>query len=84
MTLPDAVFPVEQFQPPFLHVLPFGQLVWLEVRFDGERYEFQILVESPESARGHGGRLEDVFTDGITLVDSDTLRDLKQEVLNSA
>lgn len=53
-------------------------------RFDGERYEFQILVESPESARGHGDRLEDVFTDGITLVDSDKLRDLKQEVLNSA
>lgn len=53
-------------------------------RFDGERYEFQILVESPESARGHGDRLEDVFTDGITLVDSDVLSDVKQEVLNSA
>lgn len=53
-------------------------------RFDGDRYEFQILVESPESARGHGDRLQDVFADGITLVDTDTLRDLKQEVLNSA
>ena len=45
-------------------------------RFDGDRYEFQILVESPESARGHGDRLEDVFADAITLVDSDELRAL--------
>ena len=53
-------------------------------RFDGDRYEFQILVETPESARAHGDRLEDVFTDAITLVDSDILRDLKQEVLGDA
>lgn len=53
-------------------------------RFDGDRYEFQILVESPESARGHGDRLEDVFTDAITLVDSDTLRELKREVMDDA
>lgn len=53
-------------------------------RFDGERYEFQLLAESPASAWGHGDRLEDVFTDGITLVDSTMLSDLKQEVLNSA
>jgi predicted nucleotidyltransferase len=53
-------------------------------RFDGDRYEFQILVESPESARGHGDRLEDVFADAITLVDSDELHALKQEVLNDA
>jgi predicted nucleotidyltransferase len=53
-------------------------------RFDGDRYEFQILVETPESARGHGDRLEDVFTDAITLVDSDTLRELKREVMGDA
>jgi predicted nucleotidyltransferase len=53
-------------------------------RFGGDRYEFQILVESPESARGHGERLEDVFADGITLADSDALRDLKEEVLGDA
>jgi predicted nucleotidyltransferase len=50
----------------------------------GDRYEFQILVETPESARTHVDRLEDVFADAITLVDSDTLRDLKSEVLNDA
>ena len=53
-------------------------------QFDGDRYEFQILVETPDSARGHGDRLEDVFTDAITLVESDTLRNLKREVLSGA
>lgn len=53
-------------------------------RFDGERYEFQILVESVESARGHGSRLEDVFADAITLLDGDDLRDLKRAVVSDA
>lgn len=53
-------------------------------RIDGDRYEFQILVETPESARGHGDRLKDVFADAITLVDSDALRDLKHEVMSDA
>jgi len=55
-----------------------------EERFEGDRYEFQILVETPESARSHGDRLEDVFADAITLVESDALRDLKHEVMNDA
>ncbi|WP_318570545.1 nucleotidyltransferase domain-containing protein [Salinigranum marinum] len=50
----------------------------------GDRYEFQILVETPESAQAHSDRLEDVFTDAITLVDSDTVRDLKHEVMSGA
>jgi predicted nucleotidyltransferase len=50
----------------------------------GDRYEFQILVETPESARSHGDRLKDVFADAITLVDSDVLRDLKHEVMSNA
>jgi predicted nucleotidyltransferase len=53
-------------------------------RFDGDRYEFQILVETPESARDHGDRLQDVFADAITLVDGDVLRELKGEVLGGA
>lgn len=53
-------------------------------RFDGDRYEFQILVETPESAHSHGDRLEDIFADAITLVDSDALRDLKREVMGGA
>lgn len=53
-------------------------------RFDGDRYEFQILVETPESARNYGERLEDIFANGITLVDSDTLRDIKRTVMGDA
>lgn len=55
-----------------------------EERFDGERYEFQILVETVESAHGYADRLEEVFTNAITLHDSETLRELKQEILNDA
>lgn len=53
-------------------------------QFDGDRYEFEILVETPESVRSYGDRLEDVFTDAITLLDSDDLRSLKHEVLSGA
>ena len=53
-------------------------------QFDGDRYEFQILVETPDSARKQTDRLRDVFTDAITLVESEELTTLKQAVLNSA
>jgi predicted nucleotidyltransferase len=53
-------------------------------RFGGNRYEFEILVESVESARGYADRLQDIFTDAITLRDSETLRDLKREVVGDA
>lgn len=53
-------------------------------RFDGDRYEFQILVESPRSARNQADKLTDVFTDAITLVESDELDELKQLVLSDA
>lgn len=53
-------------------------------QFDGDRYEFQILVESPRSARNHGDRLEDIFTDSITLVGGESLRELEREVMGDA
>jgi len=53
-------------------------------RFNGDRYEFQVLVETPDSARGQANKLREIFTDAITLVDSETLTTLKQEVLKSA
>ena len=52
-------------------------------QFDGDRYEFQILVETPDSARKQADRLRDIFTDAITLVESEELTTLKREVLNS-
>lgn len=55
-----------------------------EERFDGERYEFQVMVESIESAHGYADRLAEIFTDAITLQESEALRHLKQDVLTNA
>jgi predicted nucleotidyltransferase len=47
----------------------------------GERYEFEVLVESTESAAAYADRLDEVFADGITLYGTGTLRSFEQEVL---
>jgi len=52
-----------------------------EERFEGDRYRFQVLVESVESARQHGERLREMFAEGLTLHETPALRDLKREVL---
>lgn len=49
--------------------------------YDGDRYEFHILVESVETAAQYDDRLQDIFTEGLTLIESEPLRELKQEVL---
>ncbi len=51
-----------------------------ETKFDGNRYAFQPLVESVESARRIGDRLREQFDDGITLVGSDQLTEIRKEV----
>lgn len=53
-------------------------------RFGGERYGFQVLVESIDSAHGYADRLTDIFTDAITLDKSEALRQLKEEVFANA
>lgn len=50
-------------------------------RFDGERYTFEVLVESVRTAGEYGDRLQEIFAEGITLSDSDDLQQLKREVL---
>lgn len=51
-----------------------------ETRFDGDRYKFHVLVESVESARDYGDRLREIFATGLTLVESEDLTALKEEV----
>lgn len=51
-------------------------------RFDGERYEFQVLVESVESARQYGPKLHEIFAEGIILEGSDRLETVKREVFD--
>ncbi|QCS44997.1 nucleotidyltransferase domain-containing protein [Natrinema versiforme] len=54
-----------------------------EEAFDGDRYKFHVLVESVESARRYGDRLREIFATGLTLEGSDSLTQLKEEVLTN-
>ncbi|ADD05071.1 HTH domain protein [Natrialba magadii ATCC 43099] len=47
---------------------------------DGDRYEFEVFVESPESARKRGDDLRPILQEGIPLVESETLRRVKRDV----
>lgn len=51
-----------------------------ETKFDGNRYTFEVLVESTDSAARIGERLRQQFEAGITLVGSDRLSDVRTEV----
>ncbi|SDJ96863.1 nucleotidyltransferase domain-containing protein [Natronorubrum texcoconense] len=48
--------------------------------FDGQRYEFEIFVESDESSRRRGRDLQLIFQEGITLYETETLRQVKGDV----
>lgn len=52
-------------------------------RYDGDRYKFQVLVESLDTAPQYGDRLREIFAEGITLSETPQLRNLKQEVLTN-
>jgi len=49
-------------------------------RFEGNRYTYQPLVESTDSVKRIGHQLRPQFDDGITLVGSDQLSELRTEV----
>jgi len=46
-------------------------------RFDGERYQFEVLVESVESAASHGDDLQEIFDDGSVLDRTDRLENVR-------
>ncbi|MCU4718148.1 nucleotidyltransferase domain-containing protein [Halapricum hydrolyticum] len=50
-------------------------------RYDGDRYTFHVLVESVETTSQYGDRLREIFAEGLTLFETETLRNVKQEVL---
>ena len=52
----------------------------------GERYEFEVLVESVESAvsHGQGDGINEVLAEGLVIEDSDALERVKDVVLGSA
>ena len=47
---------------------------------DGDRYEFEVFIESPESARKRGEDLRPTLQEGIPLVESEALRRVKRDV----
>lgn len=55
-----------------------------EERFDGDRYEFHILVESVRSALTVSDHLEEALSSGITIYDTETLRRIKRAVISDA
>jgi predicted nucleotidyltransferase len=52
-------------------------------RFDGDRYEFQLMVEAAESVKNYGQKLHKIFSEGIVLQDSERLQDLKRVVFDA-
>lgn len=52
-------------------------------RFDGDRYQFQVLVESTRSVINVGERIREILADGIVLYETDHLRNAKDEVLTN-
>lgn len=51
-----------------------------DTKFDGNRYTFEALVESVDSAGRIGDRLRQQFEEGLTLVGSDELSTIRMEV----
>jgi predicted nucleotidyltransferase len=51
-----------------------------EESFDGHRYEFEVLVETPDTAVSHGTELRDIFDEGLVLERSDQFQDLRQTI----
>lgn len=55
-----------------------------EESFDGHRYEFEVLVETPDTAVSHGTELKEIFDDGLVLDGSDQLQELRQDIYASS
>lgn len=51
-------------------------------KFDGERYEVQLLVESVKSAQSYGEKLQEIFSECITLYATDKLADVREVVFS--
>ena len=54
-----------------------------ERTFQGERYQFEVLVETSESAASHGVPLRDIFDKGIVLERTDALEDVREAVYDT-
>lgn len=48
--------------------------------FDGQRYEFEILVETPETALSHGEDIAEIFDEGLILERTEQLANIRETV----
>ena len=48
--------------------------------FDGQRYEFEVLVETPDSAVSHGSELAKIFDEGLILEHTEQLSKIREAV----
>ena len=53
-----------------------------EERFDGDRYTFEPFVETAESAQRTGGKLRELFREGITVRGGDEFHRVRKEVMS--
>jgi len=50
--------------------------------FDGNRYEIQLLVESVESSKNYGEKLQEIFSQGIPIFATDELQAVQEAVFH--
>ncbi|ELZ33929.1 hypothetical protein C474_03180 [Halogeometricum pallidum JCM 14848] len=50
---------------------------------EADRYTFEPFVESGESARRTGGKLREIFREGITVYGGDKFQQIRTEVVSS-
>jgi predicted nucleotidyltransferase len=55
-----------------------------EKPFDGNRYEFEVLVETPDTAVSHGDDLKEIFDTGLILEQSDQLQEVRQDIYDTS
>ncbi len=51
---------------------------------DEQRYEFEIFVESPNSARRRGADLQPILQEGVELYATGTLQNVKQDIFGAS
>jgi len=52
--------------------------------FDDNRYEFEVLVETPDTAVSHAEELTEIFDTGLVLAESDRLQELRRDIYKSS
>ena len=52
--------------------------------FADNRYEFEVLVETPATAVSHSEELTEIFDTGLVLAESDRLQELRRDIYKSS